>query len=112
MSLTQDQRLRELLGEEVPDSGDDSDTLFSDLQIADLLEQYPDLDRAAYEGWRRKAAKLANLVDTTEGNSQKKFSQLLDNANDMVKLYLRSTTGATEGRSRVGRLRREPIPWD
>jgi hypothetical protein len=112
MSLTQDERLRELLGEEIPDGGSAGDTLFTDRQIEDLLEQYPDLDRAAYEGWRRKAAKLSNLVDTTEGNSQKKFSQLLSNANDMVKLYLRSTSGATEGRSRVGRLRREPVPWD
>lgn len=113
MPLTDSQRLRDLLGEPIPVGGTEADTLFTDEKIADLvLASEGDLDRAAYEGWRVKAALLSNLVDTTEGNSQKKFSQLLDNANDMVKLFLRSTSGLTEGRSRVGRIRREPVPWD
>lgn len=111
--LADSDRLRELLGEEIPDGGSAADTLFSDAQIEDIyLRSGGDLDRAAYEGWRAKAAKLSNLVDTTEGNSQKKFSQLLDNASDMVKMYTRSSAGPTEGRTRVGKIRREPVPWD
>lgn len=112
MPLTDAERLRDLLGESIPPGGSEADTLFTDEKVLDLLTlSGGDLDRAAYEGWRAKAAALSNLVDTTEGNSQRKFSQLLDNANDMVKMYLRSTSGLTEGRSRVGRARRGPIPW-
>lgn len=111
--LTDNQRLRDLLGEPIPPGGTEADTLFTEEKITDLLLQANgDLDRAAFEGWRAKAASLSNLVDTTEGNSQRKFSQLLDNANDMVKMYVRSSAGPTEGRTRVGRIRREPVPWD
>lgn len=111
MPLTQNEKLRQLLGEDVPADGDESDTLFSDEEIEDLLDTNADVERAAYEGWRVKAARLSNLVDTTEGNSQKKFSQLLDNANDMIKIYLRSSQGSTEGRTRVGRARRAGVEW-
>lgn len=112
MPLTDDERLRGLLGEDVPPGGDAGDTLFTDLEIETLLLDHPgNLDRAAYEGWRIKAARLANLVDTTEGNSQRKFSDLLDNANDMIRMYFRSSNGPTEGRSRVGRIRRPGVEW-
>lgn len=113
MALTEDQRLRQLLGESIPEGGEAGDTMFTDLEIEDLLERTAgDLDRAAYEGWRVKAAKLSSLVDSTEGNVQRKFSQLHEQALDQVKLGLRSTAGLTEGRTRVGRIRRGPIPWD
>lgn len=112
MALTDDQRLRGLLGEDIPAAGTASDTLFTDEEITDLLLQAnSNVERAAYEGWRVKAARLSSLVDTTEGNSQKKFSQLLDNANDMIKLYLRSSSGPTEGRTRIGRARRAGVEW-
>lgn len=111
MALTQDERLRQLLGEEIPDGGSASETLFSDRQISDLLETNENLERAAYEGWRVKAAKLSSLVDTTEGNAQKKFSQLHSNALEQIKVYMRASEGPTEGRARVGRITRKPIPW-
>lgn len=111
MPITQNEKLRQLLGEDVPTNGTEYDTLFTDEEIVDLLESSPGVERAAYEGWRVKAARLSNLVDTTEGNSQKKFSQLLDNANDMIKIYLRSSSGSTEGRTRVGRARRPGVEW-
>lgn len=112
MALTDSQRLRALLGEDIPANGAATDTLFTDEEILDFLDQTTgNVERAAYEGWRVKAARLANLVDTTEGNSQKKFSQLLDNANDMIKLYLRSSSGPTEGRTRIGRARRAGVEW-
>jgi hypothetical protein len=111
MPRTDADRLRALIGESIPPGGEDVDTLFTEAEIQDILDQSDDVERAAYEAWREKAAKLANLVDTTEGNSQKKFSQLLDNANDMIKLYLRSSGGPTEGRTRIGRLTRPGVEW-
>lgn len=112
MALTPDQKLRSLLGEDIPEGGTEADTMFSDAEIGDLLAENPvNLERAAYEGWRVKAARLASLVDTTEGNSQKKFSQLLSHAQDMIKLYLRATSGPTEGRTRVGRIVRPGVEW-
>lgn len=111
MPLTPNQRLRQLLGEDIPVGSSDVDTLFTEEEIDDLLAENEDLERAAYEGWRVKAARLSNLVDNTEGNVQRKFSQLLDNANDMIKLYLRSSGGPTEGRTRVGRIRRPGVEW-
>lgn len=111
MALADNIKLRQLLGEDIPDGGTDEDTMFTDQEIIDLLDSNPDVERAAYEGWRAKAARFASLVDTTEGNSQKKFSQLLDNAESMVKLYLRSSVGPTEGRTRVGRIRRPGVEW-
>lgn len=111
MSLTRADELRQLLGEDIPEGGADTETLFSDVEIDDLLSKAPDVERAAYHGWRVKSARLSSLVDNTEGNVQRKFSQLLDNANTMVKMYQRSSTGATEGRTRVGRIRRPGVPW-
>jgi len=100
-----------MIGESIPLDGTEADTLFTDVEIDDILSQSDDLERAAFEAWREKAAKLSNLVDTTEGNSQKKFSQLLDNANDMLKVYQRSSGGPTEGRTRIGRLSRPGVEW-
>ena len=111
MALTNDEKLRQFLGEMIPDDGADSDTLFLDVEIEQLLADNPSLERAAYEGWRIKAAKLSSLVDTTEGNAQRKFSQLFANAESMIKTYQRSSGGPTEGRTRVGRISREAVEW-
>lgn len=111
MALTDTDRLRSLLGEDIPRDGKDSDTLFSEEEIQDLLVRFGDMERAAYEGWRVKAARLSNLVDTTEGNVQRKFSQLLAGAQDMMKSYSRSSSGATDGRTRIGRAVRPGVEW-
>ena len=111
MALNELQKLRQLLGEDIPVGGTEADTLFTEAEIADFVESTPNLERAALEGWRVKAARLSSLVDTTEGNSQKKFSQLLSNAEVMVKTYLRSSQGATEGRTRIGRISRPGVEW-
>lgn len=112
MPLNDAKRLRSLLGEEVPDGGSVGDTLFTDEKINELLASNGgDIERAAYEGWRVKAAMLSNLVDSTEGNIARKFSQLVDHANDMIKLYSRTSAGNTEGRARVGRLSRPGVEW-
>lgn len=111
MPLTAHDKLRQLIGEEKVAGGSDADTLFSDEEIEDFLSENEDIERAAYEGWRAKAAKLSNLVDTTEGNAQRKYSQLHDQALEMVKQYFRSSSGPTEGRTRIGRAVRAPMEW-
>ena len=55
-------QLRLLLGEVIPTGGDDSDSLFTDAQITNWVDSTNDLDRAAYEGWKAKAAQFANRV--------------------------------------------------
>lgn len=98
-------KLRNLLGEPIPENGSAADTLFTDEDITALLEETNNnIDRAAYEGWRTKAAHYANLVDVTDGNASRAMSDLLDNADKMAKSYLRSSDGPTEGRTRVGRI--------
>src|SRR6186713_1260100 len=92
-------KLRSLLGEDVPEGGTEDDTLFADEELASYVDDTPSMERAAYEGWRVKAARLANLVDYTEGNSARKLSQALSNAEKMVKIFQRSAIGSTEGRA-------------
>jgi hypothetical protein len=72
--------LRSQLGERIPVGGTDADTMFTDAEIIDLLSySNPEL-----EGWRRKAAEFANLVDTTEGTSKRAMSQLHANALNQI----------------------------
>lgn len=111
MSQAEVSRLRRLIGEKISSGGSEGDTLFTDADLQVLIDEAPSVERAAYEAWREKAALLSSLVDTTEGNAQRKFSQLLDNALDMVKAYSRSSEGPTENRTRIGQIRREPIEW-
>lgn len=105
MALSNSTRLRSLLGESIPPSGSAADTMFTEAQILDFLALgNDDLERAAYEGWRAKAANFANLVDVTEGNASRAFSDLLKHANDMVKTYSKASSGPTEGRARIGKI--------
>lgn len=111
MALTQPEKLRQMLGEDIPTAGSAEDTLFTDEEVEEFILENPNLERAAYEGWRVKAARLSSLVDNTEGNIQRKFSQLLENAFDMIKMYKGSAEGPTEGRTRVGRATRPGVEW-
>jgi hypothetical protein len=111
MALKPTAKLRSLLGEDIPKGGSDEDTMFADAEIQDYLDGNPNIERAAYEGWRVKLARLSNLVDTTEGNAQKKYSQLRDAALEQVKLYSKSSGGPTEGRTRVGQIKRPAVEW-
>lgn len=105
MALTTAERLRDLLGEPIPTAGTDADTLFNDEQIEGLLSDAGgDLDRAAYEGWRIKAAHFVSLVDVTDGNASRAMSDMLDHAERMIRMYFRSSSGPTEGRTRIGRI--------
>jgi hypothetical protein len=97
--------LRALLGETIPNGGSDDDTMFSDGALIVLIDDSPDLDRAAYQGWRIKMASFANLVNVVDGASSRELSDLLENAKSMVALYSRSAGGGiTMGRTRIGRI--------
>lgn len=96
--------LRLKLGEAIPAGGTAADTLFSDDQLTALLTAAPFIDRAAYEGWKIKAAHFSSLVNVTDGAASREFAKLFDNARDMMKSYDRATAGPTSGRTRVGRI--------
>lgn len=105
MATSAPDKLRAMLGERIPKGGTFDDTLFTDQQILDLIEDAGDnLERAAFEGWRIKLAEFANLVDVTDATAQRKMSDLSENAEAMVKVYQRASGGNTEGRTRVGRI--------
>lgn len=102
MAITDAARLRGLLNDV-----DEDDPVLSDEQIKDLLQQSDgDVERAAYDGWRMKAAYYADLVDITEGNASRKMGDLHKHALDMMSAYSRTRGGPTEGRTRIGRIRR------
>lgn len=86
---------------------DGSDPMFSDAELQLTLDNAKgDPERAAVEGWRWKAAKYSALVDVTEGNASRAMSDLQEHALNMVAHFERSTTGPTEGRTRIGTIRR------
>ncbi len=109
MAATPEQiaQIRSLLGERIPTDGTAEDTLFSDEEIAGFFEAgQSHVMKAAYQGWLAKAAELSNLVDTAEGNYSRKFGQLLDQANDMIKYYGRISGSDPNLRTRIGTIRR------
>lgn len=99
-------RLRDYLGEQIPAAGSDADTLFTNAQISDiftsssLIGPDPMLYNAAIEGWTRKAALLANLVDTTNGGIQRQFSQLHKQALAEIQKFQDLSTKSQRTRTR------------
>lgn len=88
MAITDSDRVRSMLGEEVPVGGNEGDTLFTEEKLADLIVAADgDLEAAASAGWRLKAAHYADLVDVSEGNSTRAMSDLHKNALAMAKYY-------------------------
>src|SRR5690242_11851158 len=86
---------------------DGTDPMFSDAELQLVLDQANgDPERAAVEGWRWKAAKYSALVDVTEGNASRAMSDLQEHALNMVSHFAKSTSGPTEGRTRIGTIRR------
>jgi hypothetical protein len=105
--MEQIENLRAMLAERIPPGGSEADTLFASSELERILNTNGgNLERAAYDGWRIKAAEFANLVSVTDGAASREFSDLHKNALEMVKTYMRSSAGPTEGRTRVGRIRR------
>lgn len=98
--------VRELIGETIPSGGVEADTLFTDLQVQAWIDATTTTDSAVVLGWRAKAAKFADLVDTSEGTSKRAMSDLLDHALKMVALYDGTTGGTPAGRTRFRKLTR------
>lgn len=97
-------RIRQLLGEEVPIGGSDTDTLFLDEQIQDLLDTTSDENAAVAKGWRIKAAKFASLVDTAEGTSKRAMSDLHKNALAMAAAYGDNTVAGAGGATKTHKI--------
>lgn len=79
--------VRELINEDIPVGGTEADTLFTDVQVQAWIDATTTTDSAVVLGWRAKAAKYSDLVDTAEGTSKRAMSDLLANALKMLKLY-------------------------
>lgn len=103
--MTALERLRLLIADPLPEDG--TDPMFKDSDLTDVLaEAGDDPERAAADAWVMKAARYAELVDVTEGNASRAMSDLHSQALAMVKQFQKSSTGPTEGRTRIGRIRR------
>jgi len=79
--------LRAFLGESIPVDGDETDTLFTDAELQQLINDTGDWQHALAQGWSLKAAAYAGLVDTAEGTSKRSLSDLQGHALAMVKAY-------------------------
>lgn len=108
MNRTSAQRLRALIGESIPAGKTDADTMFSEAEVADLLEEaFGDVNGAAYYGWREKAANYARLVNVNEGNAARELSDLHRQALRMMDRYVGYVETPSRGRARMGRIVRE-----
>lgn len=97
--------LRLYIDDPLPTDG--SDPMFTDDELQAILDEtLGNPERAAVEGWRWKAAKYSGMVDVTEGNSARAMSDLQSHAMTMVRHFEASTPGPTEGRTRIGTIRR------
>lgn len=62
-------------------------TLYPSQDLSDRIDAAGTVEAAAADLWREKAAQYAALVDTTEGTSSRKLSQLQSQALAMAKQY-------------------------
>lgn len=112
MNRTPAERVRGLVGEPIPAGGSAADTMFSDEEIADFLEEgYGDIRAAAYWGWQEKAANYANLVNVNEGNAARELSDLHRQALRMVDRFVAYVETPGRGRARMGNIGREGLTF-
>lgn len=99
-------------GEQIPDGGEDTDTLFTDGQIQTFLDQCGQMVNAATAmAWRAKMAIFATQVDIVEGNSQRKMSQAYTAAESQAKFWAaQPENNALIGKSRQI-INRRSMPW-
>ena len=108
MNRSLDEQLRAKLGESLPEGGKASDTMFSDTEIEDLLEEGNQIVRAAaYYGWVEKAANYAGLVTVSEGNASREMTELHRHALRMMDRYVGYVSTPGRGKARIGRIVRE-----
>lgn len=101
MAITDSDRLRMLLGEVIPSGGTETDTLFTDEQILDLLARHGTPGNCCAEGWSTKAALLASMIDIADGDSKESMSQLHTNAIRMAKYHTENPPTSSPGTSFV-----------
>lgn len=89
-------RLRLLLGEPIPEGGDEQDTFFTELQVQSLLDNNNDsMNLAAVEGWTMKMARYARLIDMDEAGAARKLSQKYRQAREMSNFFIKLTDNAS-----------------
>jgi len=107
MNRTPGEQLRALLGEAIPTGGDDSNTMFTDEEIEDLLEKGNNVvEAAAYWGWQEKAANYSNLVNVNEGNAARELGELHRQAIRMMDRFVGWVPTPSRGRARQGNISR------
>lgn len=107
MAFTDVDRLRMLLGEQIPENGSADDTMFSATEINNLLTLGHDsVEAAAYHGWLAKMAQYANLVTVSEGNASRELTELHKNAKRMVDEFRGWVPTPGRGRARIGNITR------
>lgn len=111
MSMTEEDLLRALLGEDIPPGGADTDTLFKDTEIASLVSVWGSADAAKARGWEVKAARLADLVDITEGSTARRMSKAFDHALGMAKALNAGDIGSGPGTVGNAHLHRIERPY-
>jgi len=108
VNRTDAQRVRALIGEVIPAASTAADTMFSDAEVQDFLEEgFTDVNAAAYFGWREKAANYANMVNVNEGNAAREMSDLHRQALRMMDRFVGYVNTPSRGRARMGNIVRE-----
>jgi hypothetical protein len=86
------------------------DTTYTDAMLGALLDGYAGgtlpLSRAARDIWYQKAASYADLVDISEGGSQRKNGDLHKRALTMAELYAGQADAEDNGSLRATRIAR------
>lgn len=102
MATTEELDLRRMLAELVPAGGASTETHFADADITALLSAAGGvLPAAAAEGWRRKAAIYADLVNVSDAGQSRALGELHAHALTMVALYERQAPMRTWQLSRT-----------
>lgn len=83
----QNKRLRRMLGDRIPPAGDENDAFFDNAEIQDLIDQYTDLNVAAFYGWLEKMAEFAKLIDRNLSGADMRLSGMFKNAEAMSRHY-------------------------
>lgn len=110
MALTAREELRQLLGERIPIDGAAEDTMFTEEEIDNFLDQgHGVLYAAAFYGWTAKASELANYTNVIEGNSSREMSELHRQALRMIDRYAAWVPTPGRGRARIGRIVRPGV---
>jgi hypothetical protein len=82
------------------------DSTYTDIMLSTILDAAVSTNAAAYEIWLQKAAGYSDVVDISEGGSQRKNSDLYKNAVTMAGLFKARVEldALGDGRTRITKL--------